>query len=169
MEVKMNEPGYEKLASVFQDAYQQAALGKGKERHADATPFEEQSTQQIMRLLQTSDGAIHQAIKKLVEARRLPPAHARAERLGAIVYIASAIIADELRFTPSAITDSEHGPAIRWFGGRCPVGESRLVQIKIRGEQDLSWSNVAQRAGDLEWSHDVVPDHGDIVLYRLVS
>ena len=30
----MNEPGYTKLAQALQAAYNQAALGKGKERHA---------------------------------------------------------------------------------------------------------------------------------------
>ncbi len=89
--------GYDKLADVLGRAFSQAATGKGKERHANAQPFEEQSTQKIMQLLETSDGATHQAIKKLVEARRLPADKRTAERLGAIVYIASAIIADERR------------------------------------------------------------------------
>lgn len=87
-------PGYEQLAQVLAAAFHQAARGKGKERHASDAAFQDQSTQQIMRLLDSTDGAIHQAIKKLVEAKRLPHERAEAEQLGAIIYVASAIIAE---------------------------------------------------------------------------
>jgi len=45
----MNEPGYESLAQVLQEAYDQAARGKGAERHANDLPFDQQPMQQIAR------------------------------------------------------------------------------------------------------------------------
>lgn len=95
--VKLAAAGYEKLALVFDDAFNQAAHGKGKERHEDTPDFADQTTQKIMRLMQSSEGGTHQAIKKLIEARGLTPAAARKERLGAIVYIASVIIAEDAK------------------------------------------------------------------------
>ena len=38
----MNEIGYESLANVLLRAYEQAARGKGKERHSVGEPFTEQ-------------------------------------------------------------------------------------------------------------------------------
>ena len=45
----MNEPGYEKLAAVLARAYDQAAIGKGKERHANGKAFHLQPMQDLCR------------------------------------------------------------------------------------------------------------------------
>lgn len=85
--------GYEGLFTTLYAAFEQAAHGKGHERHAsDGVPFEEQSAQQICNLLGTADGMAHQAIKKINEARGLPHARMIAELHGAIIYIAGMII-----------------------------------------------------------------------------
>lgn len=86
--------GYETLALVLQRAFIQAAHGKGKERHANGEPF----TRQVMQ-----DGArrfgvgalLFQAFKKSEESQRLPLDRGVNELLGAIVYLAGAVIARE--------------------------------------------------------------------------
>lgn len=66
----MDAPGYEHLAAVLQDAYAQAAFGKGKERHANDLPFDHQPMQAISRLLGNPTGMTYQVCKKVVEDRK---------------------------------------------------------------------------------------------------
>jgi len=88
-------PGYEQLASVLERAYQQAAVGKGAQRHVNAgEPFHEQ----VMQIGAKRFGVgclLFQAFKKSEEAQRLPVDRAVAELLGAINYLAGAVIAIE--------------------------------------------------------------------------
>lgn len=93
--LEMGVPGYEQLADVLRRAFDQAARGKGKDRHAIDLPFHEQPMQTISGLVGNSDGLLYQAMKKTQESKRLPLAHSVAERLGAIVYLAGSIIFDE--------------------------------------------------------------------------
>lgn len=86
-------PGYEQLAQVLAAAFNQAARGKGKERHAKGQPFHEQ----VMQVGAQHFGAgalLFQAFKKSEESQRLPHERAEAELLGAIVYLAGAVIAN---------------------------------------------------------------------------
>lgn len=88
-------PGYECLGDVLVAAYYQAAQGKGAERHADNKPFDDQPMQHIAR--RRGIGFIlGQADKKSEEAQgmlgRGEQAKAVHELLGAIVYLAGAII-----------------------------------------------------------------------------
>lgn len=85
---------YASLARTLYAAFQQAATGKGKERHAvDDVAFEDQPMSTINRQLRSVDGFIYQAHKKSLEAKRLPDGRAQAELLGAINYLAGACIA----------------------------------------------------------------------------
>lgn len=93
----MNTPGYESLASVLTRAYNQAAVGKGKERHAQNLPFTEQPMQSISDLLGSNTGLLYQAMKKIQESQRLDKDAAVRELLGAINYIAGAVIWMEKR------------------------------------------------------------------------
>ena len=96
--------GYEPLARVLALAYDQSAKGKGKERHANARPFDKQPIMEIGRMLgSVCDGEMYQIIKKVQEASNMvargnAPA-AKAELLGAIVYSAAAYL---------LIEESEH-------------------------------------------------------------
>lgn len=83
--------GYESLQSVLDRAYMQAASGKGAQRHATGKAFHEQPMQTIQDLV-GSGFATGQAMKKLQEAARMEPESAVRELLGAINYIAGAII-----------------------------------------------------------------------------
>lgn len=88
-------PGYESLADVLSRAFDQAARGKGAERHAQGQPFERQPMQDLIRLYGVGF-ALGQAAKKSQESMRLPTKERKvAELLGAIVYISGAIIAIE--------------------------------------------------------------------------
>jgi len=88
-------PGYDKLRDVLHEAYKQAAVGKGHQRHGSDAAFEEQSTQIISGLMGTSDGMYFQAMKKLNESRGMDLEARKRELLGAIVYIAGIYIFEE--------------------------------------------------------------------------
>lgn len=81
---------YAKLNEVFWEAMAQASSGKGKERHADDQPYEEQPIMWIEKYFNSYQ--LGQAVKKLHESQRLSKAQAVAEMLGAINYIAAHII-----------------------------------------------------------------------------
>lgn len=93
---KSRVSGYEALETVLCAAYNQAANGKGKERHAQDDPFLEQPIMEIGRLLKSVDGELYQAIKKVREglmmARNGEADRAVREFLGAINYIAAATL-----------------------------------------------------------------------------
>ena len=83
--------GYELLSDVLQRAFDQAANGKGKERHANDLPFHEQPMQKLCELY-GAGFALGQAAKKAQEAQRLPHDACVRELLGAINYLAGAVI-----------------------------------------------------------------------------
>jgi hypothetical protein len=87
--------GYRSLSDVLARAFDQAAAGKGAERHGQGQPFDEQPMQQLIRLYGIGF-ALGQAAKKAQEAQRLPTVERQvAELLGAINYLAGAVIALE--------------------------------------------------------------------------
>jgi hypothetical protein len=91
---------YTQLARVLMDAMEQAAGGKGKERHADGERFENQKICVINRWLHGSPiaGPLFQAVKKTVESSRMNYDAAIRELYGAINYVAAGIILlEELR------------------------------------------------------------------------
>lgn len=92
-------PEYESLARVFDDALEQAQGGKGIERHAGkGERFEDQQIVQLGEWMGSSTVfAIGQACKKSIESTRLPDDRARAELLGAINYLAAAVIVIDRR------------------------------------------------------------------------
>lgn len=86
-------PGYETLAEVLDAALEQAQAGKGKERHAsDGEAFGDQQIVQLGEWMGSTHFEIGQAAKKAIESTRLPPDRAEAELLGAINYLAAAVI-----------------------------------------------------------------------------
>jgi len=91
-----HEDKYFWLRDVLRRAAEQASEGKGAERHSFGEPFEEQKICQITRWVSLGY-PLGQAIKKTVEAQRLPPGQAVRELLGAINYLAAAIIIIEER------------------------------------------------------------------------
>lgn len=89
----LNEPGYQRLAKVLVAAYDQAARGKGKERHANDLPFHEQPMLSISELLGTPAGLAYQVCKKVQEALNMPTLSQQTRELyGAINYAAGIVI-----------------------------------------------------------------------------
>jgi hypothetical protein len=86
------DSNYTILADVLQRAFQQAASGKGAERHGQDLPFDKQPMQTISQLVGSQDGLIYQAMKKAQESQRMPVDRAVRELLGAINYLAGAVI-----------------------------------------------------------------------------
>lgn len=93
------KPGYESLADVLDAALSQAQDGKGLERHAGhGEPFESQQIVQLGEWMGPSTVfAIGQACKKSIESTRLPDDRARSELLGAINYLAAAVLVIDRR------------------------------------------------------------------------
>lgn len=85
--------GYECLFAVFRDAHNQAAYGKGEERHANNRPFHEQRMQTISRGLDSPLGLAYQVVKKVEEGLQMEdPDARRRELLGALNYLAGVVI-----------------------------------------------------------------------------
>lgn len=84
-------PDYASLRAILDRAFEQAASGKGAERHGQSLPFEEQPMQLIQQLVGPGF-ALGQAIKKVQESTRMDKDAAVRELLGAIVYVAGAVI-----------------------------------------------------------------------------
>lgn len=98
--------GYESLVGVLQRALDQAQDGKGAERHADSKPFHEQPMQTIA--AQVGIGFLTgQAIKKTQESHGLPAGRDVAELLGAINYLAGAVIFLESQRPTAVANDNE--------------------------------------------------------------
>lgn len=98
------EANYLQLALVLQRAHDQAAYGKGKDRHAKGQPFHEQRMQAISQLLDSPDGMAYQVLKKVTEGLELPTTERKvAELLGAINYLAGIVIFLESKDRASAI------------------------------------------------------------------
>jgi hypothetical protein len=86
------EPEYKSLEKVLLDALYQAQNGKGRTRHAKKSePFEKQKICEITRRVGLGY-PLGQAIKKAEESQRLIVDKAVDELLGAINYLAAAVI-----------------------------------------------------------------------------
>lgn len=96
-----NVPGYEALASILLSAYNQSARGKGKERHANGLPFDQQPIMDIGRMSGIG-GHVYQTMKKAQEAGNMvlrgEMDAAIHEFRGVIIYAAAAILlTDDIR------------------------------------------------------------------------
>lgn len=134
---------YKSLSDVLERAYQQAAHGKGRERHAQDQPFDQQPMQTISQLVGSSDGLRYQAIKKIQEAARMDKDAAIRELLGAINYIAGTIIymeaAKPVELPTKSPTD-EYVDPIEHYRGQWILRFSGV------------WSLIDQKAGTRRFS-----------------
>ena len=93
---------YRSLEHVFKMAFDQASIGKGKERHVDGAdePFDKQVICEMARRLNSPFCPSYQAVKKIYEASKMDdPGRAIHELLGALNYIAATIILLEEKST----------------------------------------------------------------------
>lgn len=98
---RLNELCSHPLQGVFDDCIDQAASGKGEERHGHGKPFMKQPWVTLGDTYGT--GFLYgQAAKKLSEAQSLPTPEARLrERIGAINYIGMGILYDRINSNPA--------------------------------------------------------------------
>lgn len=94
---KKDRDDYLPLLRTFLGALEQAAYGKGRERHANDLPFVEQPILTMAHMLDSDAGLAQQVIKKTIEARSLPTKKARINELrGTLVYAAAMILFEEM-------------------------------------------------------------------------
>lgn len=94
---KKDRDDYLPLLRTFLGALEQAAYGKGRERHANDLPFVKQPILTMAHMLDSDAGLAQQVIKKTIEARTLPTKAARISELrGTLVYAAAMILFDEM-------------------------------------------------------------------------
>ena len=100
-------PGYESLATVYDSAIEQASEGKGRERHAEAgEPYEKQVICEVARRVGLGY-PLGQAVKKIYESQRLGGERGVAELLGALNYVAAAVIVMREGLEPAPKADEE--------------------------------------------------------------
>ena len=84
--------GYESLCEVLGEAVEQASKGKGKERHAsEGEAYENQIICEVARRVGLGY-PLGQAVKKIYESQRIGGERGVAELLGALNYVAAAVI-----------------------------------------------------------------------------
>lgn len=153
---------YLPLLRTFLGALEQAAYGKGRERHANDLPFIEQPILTMAHMLDSDAGLAQQVIKKTVEARSLPTKQARINELrGTLVYAAAMILFEEMYGTPDAkpsstsrsvvpvkISDLQAGMVIRFDRDYIAVVEGLIgTQIGDDGKINFWWSVRRERGG----------------------
>lgn len=93
--LKVNAP-YASLRAILDEAYEQAATGKGHERHSGGKAFTKQPILEIARMLSGIDGHAYQIMKKAQEAARMERNGAKdsaiRELYGIINYAAAAVL-----------------------------------------------------------------------------
>jgi hypothetical protein len=151
------EPGYRLLASVLNDALNQAQNGKGKERHACGEPFEQQEICHNTRAVGFGY-PLGQARKKAREAKRLLETRGKdaaiAECLGAINYLAAAVIVmdeqdncERLEKQPNhTYTDEESEHRIRYRDSAAP-SDVPYGEIPVTEEEDEEFELLSVRRG----------------------
>lgn len=107
LKTALSDPKYASLRRILNIALVQAARGKGNERHADGEPFQTQRIVSFGKTLGSIVFNVGQVAKKSFEAVNLKPAAAIRELLGAINYLAGAIIIIE-ELWGDQLTDNEH-------------------------------------------------------------
>ena len=103
---------YAALYRVYEDAYEQASEGKGRERHAsEGEAYEDQIICEVTRRLGPGY-PLGQAVKKIYESQRIGGEKGIAELLGAINYIAAAVIVmrEGVETAPKAEAQPECNP-----------------------------------------------------------
>ncbi len=168
----MNAPGYEQLSEVLRAAFDQAAYGKGAERHARGNDFDKQHMQTISTLLGTERGMAFQVCKKLTEGLDME-AYDRFERelLGVIIYTAGIIIWRKKNSPPTAevvkpdVAHCPHCGARELHQLTCPTQPVITVNLGTTLSPPINPADVD--ISDEEYPSDLPPDQwqkGDVVV-----
>lgn len=141
------EPGYEPLASILQEALDQAQTGKGKERHATDEPFAQQEICNGARLCGLGAMAF-QVRKKILEAVRLIERNGveagAPDILGAINYAAAMLIVAREQKPPAWVCEPNanavYGPIKKRSKGWAP-GDP-LPVFSVDGGEDFNGAGL---------------------------
>lgn len=132
--ITLSAEGYDELAIILRDAFKQASEGKGRERHANDMPFDQQPMQTLSDMFDSDKGMAFQVVKKLREGLDMPE-YDRMERelLGSIVYTAGIILWHKRRRDTHApdetSTEIDMSIVDNWRPGDV-IHETRLVNPK---------------------------------------
>lgn len=167
--ITLSAEGYDELAIILRDAFKQASEGKGRERHANDLPFDQQPMQTLSDVFDSDKGMAFQVVKKLREGLDMPEFD-RLERelLGSIVYTAGIILWHKRRrvsvpadFGQQNVIEATDGGWIAWWPSvddRAPR-PSGLVDFITRSGNAYTADSVI-----LDWTH--LGAGSDIVQYR---
>jgi hypothetical protein len=127
-------PGYESLATVYDSAIEQASEGKGRERHAsEGEAYEDQIICEVARRVGLGY-PLGQAVKKIYESQRIGGERGVAELLGALNYVAAAIIVmrEGMETAPKA------------EGGCCQKGKDHSPEEpEFKSGDAVEWNSIA--------------------------
>jgi hypothetical protein len=127
-------PGYESLATVYDSAIEQASEGKGRERHAsEGEAYEDQIICEVARRVGLGY-PLGQAVKKIYESQRIGGERGVAELLGALNYVAAAIIVmrEGMETAPKA------------EGGCCQKGKDHSPEDpEFKSGDAVEWNSIA--------------------------
>ena len=125
---------YVSLGLVMQSAMEQASKGKGRERHAsEGEAYEDQIICEVARRVGLGY-PLGQAVKKIYESQRIGGERGVAELLGAINYIAAAVIVmrEGLETAPKA------------EGGCCQNGNDQPEELELKHGDAVEWNSVGR-------------------------
>lgn len=137
--------GYESLVQVYQDAVIQASKGKGRERHAsEGEAYEDQIICEVARRVGLGY-PLGQAVKKIYESQRIGGERGVAELLGALNYVAAAVIVmrEGLDTAPKADEEPKFKP-----------GDRVQYRVELPSVSDWIWRDATYLRRAFSWQQD---------------
>lgn len=152
----INVPGeYISLGLVLQSALEQASKGKGKERHAsEGEAYENQIICEVARRVGLGY-PLGQAVKKIYESQRIGGERGVAELLGALNYVAAAVIVmrEGMETAPKADEEPKFKP-----------GDRVQYRVTLPSVSDSLWRDATyvEHRGAVPHPHTIRSDMGII-------
>jgi len=142
----INVPGeYISLGLVMQSALEQASKGKGRERHAsEGEAYEDQIICEVARRVGLGY-PLGQAVKKIYESQRIGGERGVAELLGALNYIAAAVIVMREGVEPAPKADEE--PKFK-------PGDRVQYRVELPSVSDWIWRDATYLRPAFSWQQD---------------
>jgi hypothetical protein len=137
--------GYESLVQVYQDAVIQASKGKGRERHAvEGEAYEDQIICEVARRVGLGY-PLGQAVKKIYESQRIGGERGVAELLGALNYVAAAVIVMREGLDTAPKADEE--PKFK-------SGDRVQYRVELPSVSDWIWRDATYLRPAFSWQQD---------------
>ena len=154
-------PGYESLATVYDSAIEQASEGKGRERHAEAgEPYERQIICEVSRRVGLGY-PLGQAVKKIYESQRIGGERGVAELLGALNYVAAAVIvmreqeeSEGNSFQDGNSSPETNHPEIPDSSPKFKPGDRVQYRVELPSVSDWIWRDATYLRPAFSWQQD---------------